>query len=221
MPKDAQIVVTGNIKYDRDFSIKPAREAMFFSADDLIFTAGSTREGEEELIAAAYKKVSKAYPAVKFICAPRHINRLPEITALLASQNIPYSLFSKPPYSSNFILVDIFGKLQNIYSISDICFVGGSLVDKGGQNPIEPAAYAKPVIFGKHMDNFKNEKRTLLIYGGALEVSPQNLANSIIALFSNPAKLKDMAQKALYAVKSQGGAVSISIDKIKEMLDES
>jgi 3-deoxy-D-manno-octulosonic-acid transferase len=216
------VIVTGNIKYDRDFSLGAARGKMGFKESDLIFTAGSTREGEEEIIVEVYKNISLKYPNIKFFLAPRHITRIEEISRMLNALRVPYNLFSQKQYKNNFILVDVFGKLQDIYSISDICFVGGSMVNKGGQNPIEPAAYAKPVIFGKYMSNFKTEAEILLSYGGAVEVSNVNvLKKEILSLLSDEERLKSMGQQALYAVKSQRGAVSITIEKIKGIINES
>ncbi len=109
--------------------------------------------------------------------------------------------------------------MQDIYSVSDICFVGGSIVNKGGQNPIEPAAYAKPVLFGRYMQNFKTEADILLSYGGAVKVSTTvGLTRQILKLLSDKNMLKEMGENALYAVKSQRGAVSAATDKIKELL---
>lgn len=217
--KKMRIFVTGNIKYDRDFSLGVAREKMGFGDDDMIFTAGSVRGREVKVIARVYKNVCAKYPDIKFFLAPRHLDRLDETENFLSSIGIKFSLFSKGSAAENFILVDVFGKLQEIYSISDICFVGGSLVNTGGQNPIEPAAYAKPVIFGSNMENFKAEAETLLAYGGAVQVSTTTaLTKQILSLLDNRSAILDMGEKALYAVKSQRGAVSASIEKIKEIL---
>jgi 3-deoxy-D-manno-octulosonic-acid transferase len=217
--KKMRIFVTGNIKYDRDFSSGAARENMGFGDEDMIFTAGSVRGREVKIIGRVYKNISIKHPNIKFFLAPRHLDRLDEIKKLLSAMKIKFSLFSQGAKDSNFILVDVFGKLQDIYSISDICFVGGSIVNTGGQNPIEPAAYAKPVLFGENMDNFKTEAETLLAYGGAVKVSTTTaLTRQILSLLEDRGALMDMGEKALYAVKSQRGAVSASIEKIKEIL---
>ncbi|MDR2860560.1 MAG: hypothetical protein LBV66_01855 [Elusimicrobiota bacterium] len=214
-----KVSVTGNIKYDRDFSLSAAREKMGLTESDIVFTAGSTREGEERIIARVYKRIIAKYPDIKFFLAPRHINRIDEIKTILDSMSIKYSLFSKAGAQNNFIIIDTFGKLQDIYSVSDICFVGGSIVNKGGQNPIEPAAYAKPVLFGRYMQNFKTEADILLSYGGAVKVSTTvGLTRQILKLLSDKNMLKEMGENALYAVKSQRGAVSAATDKIKELL---
>jgi 3-deoxy-D-manno-octulosonic-acid transferase len=211
------ILVSGNIKYDKDFNTIVKREDFLLKDTDFVFTAGSVRLKETELIVDAYKKVEKNF---KIFFAPRHLSRINEIEDILTENHINYSLFSTNNFSEDFVLVDIFGKLNDIYSISDICFVGGSLIDKGGQNPIEPAAYGKPVLFGKYMDNFKTEAEYLLKSGGAFIVKDSDdLANKINMFISNKQLIKNVGDLALQTVVKQKGAVSFTIDKIKEILD--
>ncbi|MDR0823211.1 MAG: hypothetical protein LBN20_05490 [Endomicrobium sp.] len=211
--------VTGNIKYDRDFSSGASRTDFNLKEDDIVWTAGSIREDEIEAIIEVYKILIKTYPNIKMFIAPRHIDKIENIKTALDKAKIPFTLFSSGIHreSGSAILVDVFGKLQDIYSISDICFIGGSLIDKGGQNPIEPAAYAKPVLFGKYMSNFKMEAKLLTDNGGALIVkNASDLAQVSINLLSDRQKLKDMGAKALQTVKSQKGSIKLTIDKIRE-----
>jgi 3-deoxy-D-manno-octulosonic-acid transferase len=211
------ILVSGNIKYDKDFNTTVKRKDFSLKDTDFVFTAGSMRLKETELIADAYKKANGNF---KVFFAPRHLSRINEVAEILTEKHIKYSLFSKNDFSGDFVLVDVFGKLNDIYSISDICFVGGSLVDKGGQNPIEPAAYGKPVLFGKHMDNFKTEAECLLKNGGAFIVKDVNdVADKIKAFIANKQLTKNVGTAALQSVCKQKGAVSFTIDKIKEILD--
>jgi 3-deoxy-D-manno-octulosonic-acid transferase len=211
------VLVSGNIKYDKDFNRTAKRKNFSLKDTGFIFTAGSVRLKETELIADAYKKVEGNF---KIFFAPRHISRINEIEKILTEKHINYSLFSANDFSGDFVLVDIFGKLNDIYSISDICFVGGSLVDKGGQNPIEPAAYGKPVLFGKYMDNFRTEAECLLKSGGAFIVKDSDdLANKINMFISNKQLIKNVGALALETVNKQKGAGSFTIDKIKEILD--
>lgn len=214
------IVISNNIKYDRNFTLSSKRKDFLLSKDDFIFTAGSTRKGEEEIIADVYNKINLGVEKVKFFLAPRHLSRIGDITKILESKFIKYSLFSSGNFNSNFILVDLFGRLQSIYSISNVCYVGGSLVNKGGQNPIEPAAYGNFVLFGKNMDNFKTEAENLIKNGAAFIVEDVNdLTDEIKKFISNRQLLEDAGRCALKAVKSQKGALTFTIKKIKESLD--
>jgi 3-deoxy-D-manno-octulosonic-acid transferase len=221
--KNADVSVSGNIKYDRDFSVKSFRSDFGLVRDDKVFTAGSIRAEEDKIIADAYLKIKIEIPEIYFFAAPRHLSKLSSVRKTLEDKKIKYSLFSAlepgKKTESRFILVDVFGKLQSIYAVSDICFVGGSIVNKGGQNPIEPAASGKPVLFGKNMYNFKTETEILLKYGGGITVSDAgDIAAKTGELFSNEALRISTGENALKAVKSQKGAVEITVNKIKEML---
>ncbi|MDR3049896.1 MAG: hypothetical protein LBV16_08730 [Elusimicrobiota bacterium] len=215
--------VTGNIKYDRDFSVGASRADFNLTEDDIVWTAGSIREDEIAAIIEVYKTLIKTYPNIKMFIAPRHIDKIENIKTALDRAKVPFTLFSSQLHKgigfAAAAVVDVFGKLQDIYSISDLCFIGGSLIDKGGQNPIEAAAYSKPVLFGKYMDNFKMEAKLLTDSGGAIVVkNAADLAKISLNLLSDKQKLKDMGAKALHTVKSQKGSIQLTIEKIKEFL---
>jgi 3-deoxy-D-manno-octulosonic-acid transferase len=218
-----QVYVSGNIKYDRDFAVKSSRVDFGLDANDKVFTAGSIREGEDAVIADAYIKIREKMPDIYFFAAPRHLSKIKNVKNTLKDKKIEYLTFSemlkgKKP-NKRFILIDVFGKLQEIYSISDVCFVGGSIIKKGGQNPIEPAACAKPVLFGKNMDNFKTEAEILLQYGGGITVfDGEDIVAKIEKLFLNREFLTKTGENALKAVKSQKGALNITVNAIKEQL---
>lgn len=215
-----KVGITGNIKYDRDFKSETiTKETLFFNLEDLIFTAGSTREGEETVVIKTFIKLKEKFKNLKLILAPRHISRVWEISSLLKKNNLSFELFSKLTNSiKDIIIIDVFGKLQTIYSVSDVVFIGGSIVNKGGQNPIEAAAYSKPIIFGQYMFNFENESASLK-NNGAFEVKNENEFFDIAAkLLSNKNLRQEVGQKALEVVNSQRGAIEKNIKIIKEYL---
>ena len=215
-----KVGITGNIKYDRDFiSEKISKRDLFFDAKDLIFTAGSTREGEEETVINTFIKLKEKFNNLKLIVAPRHISRVNEIANLIKKRNLNFELFSKlTETKKDVIIIDVFGKLQTIYSISDIVFIGGSIVNKGGQNPIEAAAYSKPIIFGKYMFNFENESASLK-NNGAFEISTKDeFFNIATKLLSDTNFRQKIGNKAFEVVKKQKGAIAKNIKIIKEYL---
>lgn len=217
-----EIFISGNIKYDRDFFVDADRTDFGLNEDHFVFTAGSTREGEEKIIAEVYKCLKDQNKNIKIFMAPRHISKIEKIKSFLNDEKIDYVLFSEinKDKKADFILVDVFGKLQNIYSISDICYVGGSIVKKGGQNPIEPAALGKPVLFGRNMDNFKSEAEILLKCRGAFEVhGSKDICLKISEFLSDKNALLAAGKNALEAVNLQKGALKITIDKIKENIN--
>ena len=215
-----KLEITGNIKYDRDWTHETMeKESLFFTEQDRIFTAGSTREGEEKKIINVYKEVIKKYKNLKLIIAPRHISRVKDVISLLEKNNLKFVLFSQLSSGTekDVVVVDVFGKLQAIYSISDMVFVGGSLVNKGGQNPIEAAAYAKPVIYGKHMFNFESEVKALTSNGG-VEIEDETELKDIIEkfMYDEPFRIQ-LGAKAARVVEQQKGAVAKNIKIIKNV----
>ena len=215
-----KIGITGNIKYDRDFTSETiTKESLFFNPNDLILTAGSTREGEEETVVTVFIKLKEKFTNLKLIIAPRHISRVNEVSSLLKKNNLSFELFSKlTDTKKDVIIVDVFGKLQTIYSISNIVFIGGSIVNKGGQNPIEAAAYSKPIIFGKYMYNFENESASLK-NNGAFEInSKEEFLDIATKLLSDTELRKEVGNKAFEVVKSQKGAIEKNIKIIKSFI---
>ncbi|MHB9155170.1 MAG: 3-deoxy-D-manno-octulosonic acid transferase, partial [Endomicrobiales bacterium] len=144
---ESRAEVTGNIKYDRTFPATGRdREEFRLAAADTVWVCGSTRPGEEEILAGVFNALRKKYASLKLVIAPRHVERARQVAALLDRNHIRSSLRSRPAAADfECLVVDTFGELQALYALSDLAFVGGSLVDKGGQNPIEPAAFSKPV----------------------------------------------------------------------------
>ncbi len=215
-----KVGITGNIKYDRDFKSETiTKENLYFSSEDFIFTAGSTRKGEESIVIKTFIKLKENFKNLKLILAPRHISRVQEIVSLLKKNNLSFELFSKLTNSiKDVIIIDVFGKLQAIYSVSDIVFIGGSIVNKGGQNPIEPAAYSKPIIFGQYMFNFENESVSLK-NNGAFEIkNDKEFFDIATKLLSDKNLREETGKKALEVVNSQKGAIEKNIKIIKEYL---
>lgn len=214
-------VITGNIKYDRDIIIDNfSRSAGGFKESDFIIAAGSTRPGEEEILVTVWENLKDKYPNLKLIIAPRHINRINKIKKLLINRQIKFKLRSNLADKNNFdcLLIDTFGELMKFYSIADVTFVGGSLVNKGGQNPIEPASCSKPVFFGNYMDNFLSEAISLENSGGGIRI--KNIQDFIIKLdvmLGNMDYRIDTGKKALAAVTAQKGAVDKTVQIINSL----
>ena len=118
------------------------RGILGLSEDDIVLIAGSTHRGEEEILLDCHAKLKKAHKSLKLFLAPRHVTRVPEIESLLSKRGMKPIRFSNlkhidPPSDidpSSVFILDTIGELKKMYNISDIVFVGGSLVDKGGQN---------------------------------------------------------------------------------------
>jgi len=224
------VTVTGNLKYDgikgpvsltekqelrKDFGLSP---------EDLVLTAGSTREGEELIILQAWKTTMQNAECkmqnAKLIIAPRHPWRFSEVEKLLDSQNLNYEKRSgqkNGKTSTNFdiLLLDTIGELVNAYAASDLAFVGGSLVPVGGHNPLEPAALGLPVLFGPHMFNTKESAEGLLACGGAVQVKDsEELKTALIDPLDNEQKRLLTGTKARGLVDSKRGVSKVTAEMV-------
>lgn len=217
-----KVKLTGNIKYDillADSAGFREKEEFGIPARVPVITAGSTHGGEEKMIINA---VSRIMENRELLCvlAPRHIERAPEIEKLLKKNNLSYSLFSRTggvKNSDKFLLIDKFGVLPQMYYISDICFVGGSLVPKGGQNFVEAVGLRRPVCVGPHNSNFHQEfdilKDMLFIVR-----DEESLFEVFSMLLEKPFKGKEKAEMAYGRLKSLTGALDRNIGIIEEVL---
>ena len=124
--------------------------------------AGSTHRGEEELVLSAYLKNNAKFPRLNLILAPRHPERFSEVADMLRAKGISFVRRSelgdydsvREPFKEKVLLLDSVGELTSVYAIADIAVIGKSFIGTGGQNPLEPAYWGKPILCGPHMENF-------------------------------------------------------------------
>ena len=225
-----KVEINGNAKYDLlASSADPAREAAIrkalnLSAEERVFVAGSTRSGEEAMVLDAYGKILKKFPDTVLMIAPRHIERAPEIGAMIESRGFEYQLRTefnngKEIRKKQIVIIDTFGELFDIYSVGTIVFSGGSLVPLGGQNPLEPAVWGKAVFYGPHMDNFLDAKAILESANAGIEVKDsRSLAAEAVRLLSRPEELKGFGERAREAVLKNEGAAEKHARVIERLL---
>ena len=186
----------------------------------LTILAGSTHEGEEDIIFAVYAELKKRHPDLRLIVAPRHPDRCPEIARLAGRHHLSLTLRSQAPMeTADVLLIDSIGELPWLYARADIAFVGGSLVAAGGHNPIEPAAHGVPVLFGRHMEDFAEISDDLVAAGGALTVADRNsLAAALNALLSSDDRRTTIGRLAREYVMRQQGVVGRHLTIIRPYL---
>ncbi len=145
-----------------------------------VWIAASTHAGEEEVVARADAAVRASVPELLTVLVPRHPERADAIAAALARRDLRRLADAGPPGpQTNILVVDRFGALGLFYRLAEVAFVGGSLIPHGGQNPLEPARLARPVLFGPHMTNFAEAAAALLAAGAAREVDAGGLAEAV------------------------------------------
>ena len=167
----------GNLKYDSAVPGPVGRhEKIDWSnagvpSERTILVAGSTHPGEEEIIFEVYKRLVRDFPDLFLAIAPRKVERSSEIVKCAESSGLSAFLRTRPvPKPCDVMVLDTLGELNAFYEICDIAFVGGSLVQEGGHNPLEPAVFGKPVVFGTSMDDFSEVSQGLLRAGGGAVV---------------------------------------------------
>ncbi len=189
-----------------------------------IVVAGSTRRGEEQVVLDAFRTLKSNRKNTLLILAPRHLSRLKEVESLLKKGKWRFLRRRqlekvKGDNSLEVILLDTMGELLTFYSLAKVAFVGGSLVPVGGHDPLEPAAFAVPVLFGPHMENAADSRDLLLKSGGALEVkNGAELADSLVELFSNEDKRRSMGLSAQRVIEENSGTCSKIVEILKAKL---
>ncbi len=229
-----QVFVTGTMKYDNtpthinENSKNELADLFRIKDNDLVLIGGSTHEGEEEILLRIFERLSRTYPNLRLIIAPRHIERTRDVSRLIEKKgftpvlktSVDSSNYSWQNSKKEIILIDTVGDLEKIYALSDYVFVGKSLVPSGGQNMMEPAGLGKPVVFGPHVFNFKEEVDMLLRNEAAKMIETEDeLCGTIEFFIKNPEAAKEMGLRAQEVVSEKRGATEKNMDIIRKILE--
>ena len=229
---ESALLAAGNMKYDSPAVSEESRAeaagrlARLGWAQDPVWTAGSTRRGEEETLLRAHRTAKKAEPRLKLVLAPRHPERVEEAALLLGAQHLSFLRLSEldsgslPPREGvDCLLVDRFGALGGLYAWSAAAFVGGTLVPAGGHNLLEPAGLGVPVIFGPHTRNIAEPARSLIESGGGrLAQEPEDIAAHLREWLLDPAARERASSSARAVWSSYTGATTRSFEHLKPLL---
>lgn len=187
-----------------------------------VWIAGCTHEGEERQLLQAHQLVRQHLPDALLLLVPRHPDRFERVAALIEASGLDYVRRSgRQALSTEAVyLADTMGELLLLYAASDLAFVGGSLVERGGHNLLEPAAVGVPVLTGPSSFNFARINELLLEAQALLQVdSAQSLADSLLALWQRPELAAQQAQRALQVVERNKGSVARVCDALTPVLD--
>jgi len=206
-----KVTVAGNIKFDQNPSIDKAltKKLKTIVGKQKIVVFASTHLGEESQIINSYLKFKDDINAL-LIIIPRHPERFKEVYKLAQKQGISITKRSqnKPCQDCQILLGDSMGEMMNYFDISDVVFMGGSLNNTGGHNMLEPAALAKPILFGPNVFNFAEISSDLLKQQGAIQAqNSDELFEKIVDLLGDEKQRKSMGRNAKKYFKSQQGAV--------------
>ncbi|MDC2826634.1 lipid IV(A) 3-deoxy-D-manno-octulosonic acid transferase [Rodentibacter pneumotropicus] len=226
-PKE-KITLTGNIKYDLTISRSLLEKIQILHdqwvKERQIWITASTHEGEEEIILQAHRRLLRKYPHLLLLLVPRHPERFNLVAKLIEKEKFQFirrSSGALPNANTQVILGDTMGEMMLMYGISDIAFVGGSLVKHGGHNPLEPLAFKIPVISGKHTFNFPEVFRTLVEMQGVLEVNSTvaALERAVEALLNSKEARLRLGYAGYEVLMENRGALSRLFDLLKPYLE--
>src|SRR5262249_14050408 len=233
-----RVAVMGNLKFDigdAHDSPKAVEAAKAFGLDSApLGIAGSPTEGEEEMVIAAFEELRKegafggAFGGVRLLVAPRRPERFDVVARSLKSSRLRVARRSSPGgdcEAADVILLDTVGELAALYRFASVVFVGGSLVPKGGHNILEPALYAKPIVVGPHMENFREIATELLRRAALLQLSgaapralTAELRDALARLLGDKNYAEKLGSNARRAVDENRGATARTVEIISDYL---
>lgn len=219
-----RVSIGGNLKFDIRFAddlvprAQALRQRLFSGLGALV--AGSTRDGEEQIVLQAFAQVRARQPDSVLVLAPRHPERAEAVTTLIKKAGLTCRRRSAGEAALNagdVLLVDTLGELALFYAAGDVAFVGGSLVPVGGHNLLEPAALGKPVLSGPSLENVRESAEALKIAGVlTLVQDAKTLADAAVWLLANPTMRDRIGQVALDAVTANRGALERALALIEQ-----
>jgi len=194
-----------------------------------VLVAGSTHAGEEALLAEQFLRLRAKFPDLFLVLVPRHFERSQDVGRELRERGVRFALRSEVTNGVNpktgeldCLLVNTTGELRFFYECATVIFVGKSLTARGGQNPIEPGALGKAMVFGPNMQNFAEIVRGFLDRDGAEQVrDADELEKKLGDLLADPRRRDQLGSNALKVVRENLGAVERTVDMIVEHLDDS
>jgi len=228
----ARVTVTGSLKFDSlSGQVSPGRDRgrprvlRFFrvSGDRPVIIAGSTLKGEETVVLRAFGRLRVSVPGALLIVAPRHPERFGEVERLAREEGFRTVRRSELPIDgdprADVVVLDTIGELAQLYQVATVVFVGGSLVNAGGHNILEPAAFGKPVVFGPYMQNFQEIADWFLAEHAAVRVrSESELEGTLRTMLADPSMRRKTGAAARAIVEANRGAKEKSLEVVAELL---
>ncbi|HYN14226.1 MAG TPA: 3-deoxy-D-manno-octulosonic acid transferase [Terriglobales bacterium] len=233
---EASVRVTGNLKFDVEppqevSAVKQIRDAIARGGANPVIVAGSTVEGEEELLLEAFAIVLRSYSNALLILAPRRPERFDAVAELPPKAYLPMwrrstADFSAEKVGHGVLLLDSIGELASVYALGTVAFVGGSMVRHGGHNILEPASFGVPVVVGRFTENFKDIVSVFRRAGAVREVlcvwdqwdAVKDLSDTLIDLLRDADGRQELGRRAAEVVRQQRGATERTTAALASLL---
>ena len=227
-----RVIVTGSLKFDSLELPGPTapdrgrnRVLRFFrlSPDRPVIIAASTLKGEEEPVLEAFQRVRATMPNALLIMAPRKPERFDDAERLSRRAGWNVARRSELPVDSeprqDIVILDTIGELAQLYQVATAVFVGGSLVDAGGHNILEPAVFGKPIVFGPYMQNFAEIARAFIDNDAAIQIrTGRELEHALMGLLTDPVRRARLGAAARALVEANRGARGKTMTAIARVL---
>ncbi len=223
----SRLTLAGNIKFDYPLKTMTDTEKNelenWFQMGNThpLWVAGSTHPKEESMLWEVFQQVRRQVPDLKLLIAPRDPARCGQVARDLAKKGgkaILLSATRNRPEDTPVMLLDCLGVLARAYAVCDAAFIGGSLVPCGGHNPLEPAMFKKPILFGPYMEDFAEVSDRLLARAGACQVKDANdLAGNLADLLAFPDRAAQMGLRAFTVFKENAGAVDRTLTLLSQL----
>lgn len=216
-----KVLVTGNLKFDIRGALKAPDWVSSLKGRNIV--AGSTHEGEEEIIIETYLKLRESYEPLNLVIAPRHPQRFADVEKLLNKKRIEFIRRSTISAESGeledvIIMVDTLGELAGLYSVADLCIIGGSFVPVGGHNLFEAAYWSKPIVCGLYMNNFPLTRD--FEKSNAVRITDKEALYDILSQLLESSDLRaEIGQNAYRLFRDNSGAVEKVLDILMPFLD--
>ena len=220
-----KVEVIGDPKFD---SLQPLtvedrnrlRKTFLLKEDTPVWVAGSTHTGEEEIILNAHQQLREKHPDLILILAPRRIERINEVAALLQKKNLSFARRSSLEISEPVILLDTMGELAKVYSLGQMAFIGKSLIEPGGGHSlIEPLSHGVAVLHGPHIENIGHVADEAHTNGLAFTVhNAEEIVKTVHSLLRHKERRMELAEKAKILIEDQQGASEKMAETIQNVL---
>jgi 3-deoxy-D-manno-octulosonic-acid transferase len=225
-----RVTVVGNLKFDvRATQEAEATRLLRTLGPGLRFVvAGSTLDGEEVALLEAWPRLVAADPKIAMVLAPRHPERFNAVAALLERSGLRWVRRSEwtgraaedlePIAPGQIVQLDTIGELASIYSLAAVAFVGGSIVQAGGHNPLEPAQFGVPIVIGPYYANFRAIAEDLRAHDAIRIVEKEALADTLADLLRDPDKARAIGARGRQVFDQQAGATERTVDALARLL---
>ncbi len=228
------ISVVGSLKFDaaklderRMLNVPAMLTQLGVRPGALLLVGGSTHAGEEAILADQFLRLRSRFPDLFLVLVPRHFERGKDVGRELSARGVKFAYRSEITTHTQFapgeidcLLVNTTGELKYFYEQATVIFIGKSLTAQGGQNPIEPGALGKAMVFGPNMQNFADIARSFLSKGGAIEVAnAPGLESALADLLESAARREQLGRSALAVVHQNLGAIQRTVDMVVKHLE--